>query len=193
MDGKITHDHTPSLSEDAARLSVAQLTAIDLLVQGKLDREAAEAAGVSRETVTRWRNGNAPFQAELNRVRARVWRGCQDHLASLVHEALDTLADAMREGDVRAAIALVKTARLEEAIAQPDDEQDAGAILWRQAIQRAERELALQADRELADSGEMLLPLESAADSARERLELQQRAQEIFDELVAALATERGE
>ncbi|MBI2192448.1 MAG: helix-turn-helix domain-containing protein [Planctomycetes bacterium] len=37
-------------------MTVAQERAIDLLMEGKLDREVAEAVDVTRPTVTDWRN-----------------------------------------------------------------------------------------------------------------------------------------
>ena len=49
------------------QLSIEQQNAIDLLVQGKSDRETAEAIGVSRQTVNNWRNNDTVFIAELNK------------------------------------------------------------------------------------------------------------------------------
>ena len=129
MAQNITDDHIPSLPDEVTRLTVRQQNAIDLLAQGQSDRDVGEAVGVARETVTRWRNGNAAFQAALNRVRSRMWQRSHDQIRSLVQEAIDTLAEAMRAGDVRAAVAIIKTAGLPEAIAQPAGEEDAGVKL----------------------------------------------------------------
>jgi len=57
------------------QLSIKQQNAIDLLIQGKSDRKTAEAIGVSRQTVTNWRNNNPVFIAELNKQRKAVWGG----------------------------------------------------------------------------------------------------------------------
>ena len=47
-----------------------------------MDRVVAEKIGVARETVSRWRNDNPYFAAELNRRRKEIW-GCA-HLAALL-------------------------------------------------------------------------------------------------------------
>jgi hypothetical protein len=48
---------------------VQQENAIDLLVTGATDREAAESVKVHRVTVTKWRNYDPAFAAELNRAQ----------------------------------------------------------------------------------------------------------------------------
>jgi len=53
------------------QLNIKQENAIDLLLQGKSDREIAGAAGVSRQTVTDWRNQNALFASEMNHKKKR--------------------------------------------------------------------------------------------------------------------------
>lgn len=70
------------------------------------DREAAEAAGVNRVTVTNWRNHSPLFAAELNRRRQELWACSADRLRSLLPRALDTLDEEMKTGKDRARIAL---------------------------------------------------------------------------------------
>ena len=77
--------------DETRQLSVKQRNAIDLLIQGKSDREAAEAVGVSRQTVNDWRNRNAEFVAELNRRRQDVWGSQAERLRQLVSLAVDVL------------------------------------------------------------------------------------------------------
>lgn len=81
------------------QLSIEQLNAIDLLVQGKSDREVAEAVGVSRQTVTEWRNRNAVFAAELNRRRQEVWGAQVERLRQLVARAVDVLEQDLEQTD----------------------------------------------------------------------------------------------
>ena len=50
-------------------VSDKQSIAIDALVSGALQWEAAEKAGVQRTTVTAWCNHNFPFIAERNQRR----------------------------------------------------------------------------------------------------------------------------
>ena len=54
----VTKSNESSQMSEGLRLSVEQLNAIDILVQGRTDQETAETVGVARETVTRWRNDN---------------------------------------------------------------------------------------------------------------------------------------
>ncbi len=84
-------------------LSVGQLNAIDVLLSGAPDDDAAEAAGVTRETVTHWRTENPVFRAELNRQRQALWGVGVDGLRALVPKALRVLEDALADGDVAAA------------------------------------------------------------------------------------------
>lgn len=79
-------------------LSVVQRNSIDLLVAGATDREVAEAVGVHRVTVTRWRNYDPHFHAELNRCRVDLWSASIDRLRSLLPVALDRLEAELVEG-----------------------------------------------------------------------------------------------
>jgi len=84
-------------ADKTRQLNVKQENAIDLLLQGQSDREVAEAVGVSRQTVTEWRNGNAVFGAELNRRRQEVWGGQQERLRGLVAKAVDVLEEQLED------------------------------------------------------------------------------------------------
>ena len=69
----VTEPHSTAHESHNNKLSVEQLNAIDVLVQGKTDQETAQAVGVTRETVNRWRNDNPHFAAELNKQRKLIW------------------------------------------------------------------------------------------------------------------------
>ncbi|OUM85815.1 MAG: hypothetical protein BAA01_03325 [Bacillus thermozeamaize] len=104
-------------TDKSRRLSIEQENAIDLLVQGKSDREVAEAVGVARQTVTEWRNRNAVFAAELNRRRQEVWGTQVERLRQLVALAVDALEkDLKQERDAKlrqlAAIHILKAVGL---------------------------------------------------------------------------------
>ncbi len=77
--------------DDTRQLSVEQENAIDLLLEGKPDREVAEAVGVTRQTVCDWRNHHAAFVAELNSRRKDVWGGQVERLRALVGRAVEVL------------------------------------------------------------------------------------------------------
>lgn len=87
-------------------LTIEQQNAIDVLVQGATDQEAADVAGVHRVTVTKWRNYDPFFQAELNRRRQAVWGAAVDRLRSLLPRALDTLEEELQSGQHRWRVAL---------------------------------------------------------------------------------------
>lgn len=96
--------------------TLAQQSAIDLLVTGKSDTETAAALGLSRTTVSKWRLYDPVFQAALNRRRAEVWSDGAERLRALVPKALDALAAELDGGPnrLKAALALLR-------IAQPPD------------------------------------------------------------------------
>ena len=95
-------------------LTLAQLNAADLLAAGKNDTETADAAGLNRVTVTRWRLYSPEFRAALADRRAAVWGAAADRLRALLPQAIDALADALQESDtpdrVNVALAVLKLA-----------------------------------------------------------------------------------
>ena len=72
-------------------LTTEQQAAIDLLVTGQTDQETADAVGVHRVTVTKWRNYDAHFQAALNQRRRDVFSVNADRLRALVPVAVGVL------------------------------------------------------------------------------------------------------
>jgi hypothetical protein len=95
-------------------LTVEQQNAVDRLVAGDTDKEAADAVGVNRVTVSKWRLYDPAFQAALNARRQEVFGAAADKLRSLVPKALDTLAAAMDGGNVLAAVTILKAAALDK-------------------------------------------------------------------------------
>ncbi len=87
-------------------LHVEHQRAIDALLEGCTDAEAADHAGVHRVTVTQWRLYHLLFRAELNRRRAEELGTAAETLRGLLPEALETLADQLRIGDRRDRLAL---------------------------------------------------------------------------------------
>jgi hypothetical protein len=90
-------------------LTVKQQNAIDMLVTGGTDAETADAVGVNRVTVTRWRLYDPEFEAELNRRRAAVSGTAVDRLRALLPRALDALEAELDGGRyrVRAAVSVL--------------------------------------------------------------------------------------
>ena len=87
-------------------LTLEQQNAVELLVAGAKDREVADAVGVNRVTVTRWRNLDPHFQAELNRSRKEIWASSTDRLRGLLPRALDRLESELEGGPNGCKVAL---------------------------------------------------------------------------------------
>ena len=127
-----------------SRLSVEQLNAIDILVQGRTDQETAETVGVARETVTQWRNDNPHFTAELNRQRRLIWSDSHDRLRALAGKAVDVLGVALDEGDSRVAVEVLKAIGLYGQVQPASGPEDAELVLWTEAKAWAEMEFKKQ-------------------------------------------------
>ena len=69
--------------DETRRLTARQQTALTQLLMGATITEAAQAAGVTRQTVSEWCNHHGAFQAELSerrsadQSRSRVQSTCQ--------------------------------------------------------------------------------------------------------------------
>jgi hypothetical protein len=93
-------------------LTAQQELAVDLLAMGKTVTEAADSLGVTRQTVSEWRNRNPAFEAALNERRKELWSGMSDRLRALLPNALGVLEQSIERGDVKAAIAVLRAAGL---------------------------------------------------------------------------------
>jgi hypothetical protein len=106
-----THNDTTSettKSDKIRQLSQEQQNAIEHLLQGKSDRAVAEAVGVSRQTVSEWKNHDVLFIAELNRQRSELWWEAHQRLKSLANRALDVVEVQLDSDDPKAALAASK-------------------------------------------------------------------------------------
>jgi hypothetical protein len=90
------------------QLSIEQENAIEHLLQGQSDKAAAEAVGVSRQTVWEWRKRDPLFIAELNRQRFEMWQEARERLKSLANRALDVVELQLDSDDPKAALAAAK-------------------------------------------------------------------------------------
>ena len=129
----ITKSNKSSQESQGINLFVEQLNAIDILVNGKTDQETALAVGVVRETVTRWRNDNPHFAAQLNKQRKLIWGTNQDRLRSLTTKAVDTIETALDAGDSKAAVEVLKAVGLYGQVKPPSGPVDAELVLWEKA------------------------------------------------------------
>lgn len=141
-------------------LTVAQENAVDALACGKNDAETAEAVGVHRVTVTRWRLYSPHFQAALNERRQAIWAASLDRLRSLVPLALDAVANELTNAEspnrLQAAFGLLKLVPL--AMAAPTGPTDSNEIV-RQIVEEERKKAHGPLDDLLAD-GKGLPPFE---------------------------------
>lgn len=90
-------------SDTNQKLSATQQKALNELLSGKTDGEAAEIAGVTRKTVNTWKNADPVFQAELNKRNFEIWENFLRELNLTVGDSLATIREAIKEGDVKTA------------------------------------------------------------------------------------------
>ena len=100
--------------------------------------------GVARETVTRLRNDNPHFAAQINRQRRLIWGCSHDRLRALASRAVDTLDLALQNGDARAAVEVLKAIGLYGQVQPPSGPEDAELVLWAEAKEWAELEFKKQ-------------------------------------------------
>jgi hypothetical protein len=94
--------------DNIRQLSQEQMNAIDYLLKGQSDRAAAEAVGVSLQTIWDWRDNDPLFIAELNRQRVELWSEARERLKSLANRALDVVEQQLNSDDPKAALAAAK-------------------------------------------------------------------------------------
>jgi hypothetical protein len=125
-----------------AAITPRQQQALQALLTGSADTEAAEAANVTRETVNRWRHRDANFIAALNEARQDLAQDFHDGLRALLPNALAAVRDGLTADNintrVRVAASLFRTLR---DVGEPTGPTDPETI--RVAWQTAESELDL--------------------------------------------------
>ena len=118
-----------------AGLTDSKLIAIDTLLTGATHREAAEAAGVARTTVTEWVNRQSEFRGELERRRRERAAEVNDRVGAAVSQALRVVTEHLDGGDLRAALGMLRLVPPETicqsppATQDPRERADVGAIL----------------------------------------------------------------
>ncbi|MBM6599550.1 helix-turn-helix domain-containing protein [Priestia megaterium] len=111
-------------------LTIEQLNAIDLLITGRTDKEVAEVIGVNRVTVTKWRNYDIYFQAELNKRRKEIWNVSVDRMRALMPKALERLEQEIEvENGWKIALEIIKMAGIEKQHIKDIGHDDAKKIL----------------------------------------------------------------
>ncbi len=82
------------------RLTAAQQVAVEALAGGATQQAAAEAAGVTRETVTRWAGHIPAFKATLNLYRLTLVSEQIDTARRIRGKALNAIETALDAGEI---------------------------------------------------------------------------------------------
>jgi hypothetical protein len=98
-------EHAPS----PPTITPRQQQALQALLTGATDTEAAEAANVTRETVNRWRHRDANFIAALNEARHDLSQDFRDGLRALLPDALAALRDGLAADNVNTRVRVAAT------------------------------------------------------------------------------------
>jgi hypothetical protein len=117
--------------------------ALQALLTGASDTEAAETANVTRETVNRWRHRDADFITALNEARQNLTEDFHDGLRALLPDALAALRDGLAADNINTRVRVASTLfRTLRDIDEPSGPTNPEAI--RVAWQTAESELDLE-------------------------------------------------
>lgn len=92
---------------ELAQLSPAQLLYLRALLKGKNVTAAASEAGVTRQTAYRWQ-ADPRFAAVLSIWSSRALKLTRVQLLALTEEATANVAVAIKNGDLRVSLALLK-------------------------------------------------------------------------------------
>lgn len=125
-------------------LTPQQDTVVALLASGTTLTAAADAIGVTRQTVSEWFNHHPGFQAALNSRRKELWRAMTERLRGLLPKALDALAAELDgETPLPAAIHVLKACGLYGLPAPSGPAETEDAVLDEQERQQERRTMRL--------------------------------------------------
>ncbi len=117
---------------EAPEMPPAQITALDALLSGKTATEAAAVAGVARSTLYKWLAKDYRFRAAVNRGRRDMRQAVACRADQLATEAAECIVQAVRKGDVKAALEVIRRANIfaaskigsdDEAVLRQEDEK----------------------------------------------------------------------
>ena len=96
------------MPQNATELTPQQILAVAQLTIGATVVSAAQAAGVSRETVHRWSREDWTFQAAVNRARRDLQEAVKRRLLVVAEKAMSNVADAVDKGNLSASLSVLK-------------------------------------------------------------------------------------
>ena len=126
-------------AQDLLSTTPVQDLAIEVLVGGGTTLSAAKESGVTRQTVSLWRNHHPGFKAALNSRRRELLTERADRIRDLDAQALAVMAEAIDDGDRSMALSWIKTRRLDNVDVSTIGQTRAEAVLDIEARNLRER------------------------------------------------------
>jgi hypothetical protein len=131
-----------TLQQVATPLSSSQETALQALLAGESVTAAAKTAKVNRSTLHRWLN-DPDFLATLNLARHETRTNQEHRLAILANGAVEAVEQAIEQGDLRAALAVLRGVGLLSGQPAPIGPADPAQIRVDQSRRERSHELDL--------------------------------------------------
>ena len=141
-----------SLIPQCEGLSSQQRIAVAALASGQSVAACARSAGVSGATLYRWRTKDPAFIAAVNAWRGQAHDAVRDRLLAMADEAAIAVFAAIRNGDARMAMTLLKgLGAVSPASRGPTTintaRQDMDRQEWEQSVEMDKRRLEARATR----------------------------------------------
>ena len=112
-------------SKEARRIKNRQRVVLELLITGVGVVEAGKLANVHRSTIHRWLTTDDQFKAALSAYQSRTRMSARNRMLAAADEAAELVVHRMRDGDLRAALALLRGAGTLDPSASLTKELDA--------------------------------------------------------------------
>jgi hypothetical protein len=139
-DKQVSEFHIPAdLVEKLEQLTPVQARAFESLSAGGTVASAAVAAGVTRRTIHNWMQPAHEFRQSFDRWKESMSENARTRLLILGHQAMTTIATAIKQGDVHAALTVVKGMGLLAAPPVGDTTATTNARLRRLKAEEADR------------------------------------------------------
>jgi hypothetical protein len=166
---------SPTLIPQGEGLSSQQRIAVAALASGQSIVACAQSAGVSGATLYRWRTKDPAFIAAVNAWRGQAQDAVRDRLLAMADEAAMAVFAAIRNGDAKMGMTLLKCLGAASPISRgpttiDSARQDMDRQDWEQSVEIDKRRLDARATRRKfrADFQQSLPELEEFDRLARE-------------------------
>jgi AcrR family transcriptional regulator len=166
---------SPTLIPQCEGLSSQQRIAVAALASGQSIAACAQSAGVSGGTLYRWRTKDPAFIAAVNAWRGQAQDAVRDRLLAMADEAAMAVFAAIRNGDAKMGMTLLKCLGAASPISRgpttiDSARQDMDRQEWEQSVEIEKRRLYARATRRglRSDYQQSLTELEEYDRLARE-------------------------